>query len=59
MSFAGGGCSSISNSYYYLCFGFDFLKTCYRGDLTFETFEELPESLYEHKNTRIATSAWG
>ena len=59
MSFAGGGCSTISNSFYYLCFDFDQLRTCYRGDLSFETFEKLPESLYEHKNTRIATSDRG
>ena len=57
MDFLGGACALTSETTYLLCFGFDFLQTCYQGDSGLQEYSKLPAgSAYEHKTIRIASS---
>ena len=42
MDFLGGACALTSETDYVLCFGFDFLQTCYQGNSYGEEYVQLP-----------------
>lgn len=42
MDFLGGACALTSETTYVLCFGFDFLQTCYKGNSSLVEYVQLP-----------------
>ena len=42
MDFLGGSCALTSETTYVLCFGFDFVQTCYHGNTSLKDFDLLP-----------------
>ena len=55
--FHNGACTILANDDVFLCFGDKMAanSTCHRSD-DLDVFDEMPESLYDHTQIKIATS---